>query len=162
MKKYNRIWILGGTGSGKSFLAKRLSGKLSLPAHTTDFFVYSKDFKKKYSPEIKSRKILEVSKRKKWIIEGVHRADWILPAFDKSDFIIFIDTKVFTRLYRVFRREFFEKRVNLKSFPRIIYYALIYFFDSRKHHLKMIRERNKDFLFLKNKKEINEFLKEIK
>ena len=52
-----RLIIFGGTGSGKTTLAKHLSKKLKIPYYTTDQMVYKhpKSYKEKYSQKEKEQ-----------------------------------------------------------------------------------------------------------
>ena len=83
MKK-NRIWIFGGTSSGKTTLAKRISSSLKLPYYSTDFMKYSKNFGKKFSEKTKTRKIKELSKKKKWVCEGTNFGEWVWLHLEKQ------------------------------------------------------------------------------
>lgn len=159
--KAEKIWIFGGIGSGKTIFAEKLSKKIGIPFYTTDNMIYLNNFKKKYTIEKRNFKLKEISKKRSWIFEGVHKSDWILPAFDKSELVIFIDTRMFKRMYRTLMREFCKKETKIRNILQVLYYSFIYTFDNRRHHCKMVEKRNKETLFLKNNKEINKFLENL-
>ncbi len=160
--KEKRIWILGGGGAGKTTFAKRLSEKTGIPFYTTDHFKYSKNFGKKYVKKTAKKKLNDIIRKRKWIIEGVHKSEWVLPGLEKAELIIFLDVGTVKRTFRSFFRERKEKRKGKKSkIGRLIFLSLIYPFDSRKHHRRFIRETDKKAIVLKNNKQINEFLEKI-
>jgi len=158
-----RIWIFGGTASGKTTLAKKLSNKLKIPFESTDNFVYKTSFKIKYPEKTRDKKIEQFSKKKNWIIEGVHRADWILNAFAKSNFVIILKPRRLIQIKRVLTRELLDKKPKpIKDILTLIKYAWIYKKDNFIYHQKFIKEYNKRYIMLKNDKEISDFIKKIK
>lgn len=164
LKKLNRIWIFGGTNSGKSTLAKQLSKKLKLKHYNTDFMKYNKDFTKKLPDGTKERKIKDLAQKIRWICEGTNNGKWVWPAFKKADFVIILNLNPFTRMRRLLTREVKERRRKLSFNKRIylLYVVFSYSFNGYRHHKKLIRLFNKDFIVLRNQKEINRFLESIK
>ena len=166
--KYKKIYIFGGTGSGKTTLAKKLSNKLKIPYHSTDDFIYKNNWESKYTENQRDKKLKEFSNKKKWIIEGVHKSDWILPAFIKAELIIMLSLPKYILLTRILKREIkrkFQKKLrktNLKETIKLMKWAHIYKKDNFIHHQRLIKEHKKEVIILKNKNQINKFLKDIK
>ena len=168
MINMNRIYLFGGTASGKTTLAKKISEITKIPFYTTDEFVYKKDWTNKYSDSRRDAMLKKAANKKKWIIEGVHRGDWIFPAFKKADFVIILDLPRKVLLKRVISRyikrkiQNAEKKENWKDTFLLLKYAYIYKKDNLVYHKQFIQDYKKDYVILKNQSEINNFLKKIK
>ncbi len=164
----NRIYIFGGTASGKTTLAKKISETTKIPFYTTDEFVYKKDWINKYSDNQRDSMLKKTANRKRWIIEGVHRGDWIFPAFKKADFVIILDLPRRVLLKRVIARyikrkiKSAEKKENWKDTFLLIKYAYIYKKDNLIFHKQFVQDYKKDYIILKNNQEINNFINNLK
>jgi len=158
--KAKKIYILGGTGSGKTTLAEKLSNILKIKHYSTDNFVYKKKWSISYSKEQKEKNIEKITKNKKWIIEGVHADTWCIPTIKKADLIIFIDKHRFSLFSGVLKRELKligYKKDTIKSLPKLLYYAYIYKKGHRHKHKNSLKQA-REFIILKNNKEINQFV----
>jgi adenylate kinase family enzyme len=163
-EKMNRIWIFGGTASGKTTLATKIAKKLKLRHYTTDFMKYNKDFTKKFPEGTKERKIKELAKKKRWICEGTNNGEWVWPAFKKSDFVIVLKPSSFIRARRLFNREINERnrKLGIKKSLHLLYVVFAYNFRGYMHHKNLIKRFNKKFTVLRNDRQINKFLEELK
>ena len=85
--KHNKIFIIGTMGSGKTTLAERLSKELKIRHYGLDDVYYSKKYTKKRKEDVRERKLNELLKKKKWIIEGVFN-NWTEEIFKKADLVI--------------------------------------------------------------------------
>jgi len=160
-KMFKRIIIFGGTGSGKTTLARALSSKTGIPYYTTDYMVYKQIGKQKYSEKERDKILKAIIQKQKWIIEGVHAREWILPAVSKAEFVILIDLNKLTLFKRVTLRYFREKKVhyqNLRDLFKMIYWANIYKKDSLILHKNHIDYFKKKHIILKSIKEVTKFL----
>ncbi|MHC0039494.1 EutP/PduV family microcompartment system protein [Pseudoneobacillus sp. C159] len=105
-----RIHIIGSVGSGKTTLAKTLSSKLTIPYYELDNVVWQRtqtgDIRR--SEQERDEYLQKVIMSDCWIIEGAHHK-WVLPSFQKADLIIFLDTPIFNRKYRIIKRFIFQK-----------------------------------------------------
>jgi len=164
----NRIFIFGGTGSGKTTLARKISKKLEVPHYTTDHFIYKKNWTDKYTEKERDKKLKSVAVKKKWIMEGVHRGEWIYPAFKKATFVIILAIPRYKLFKRVILREirsFLKKektKSKMKDFFLLLKYAYIYKNDNFIHHQRLVKEYKKEFVILRNNKQINYLLEEIR
>jgi adenylate kinase family enzyme len=161
---YKRIFIFGGTGSGKTTLAKRLSKLSKIPYYTTDDMVYKIDWGHKRTEKEKKEILKQTAKKTKWIIEGVHGQTWLNPAVKRAEFIILLDIKLSTLLTRVTKRYFREEKQHysgLKSLIKMLYWSYIYRKDAYLQHKEHIRKNKKSHIVLKNNKEIEEFLRKF-
>jgi len=170
IKKAKRIWIFGGTGSGKTTLASKLSEKLKIPFYTTDMMIYHKGWKKKYSEKKRDELMKTISRKNKWIIEGVHRGDWIFPGISRADFFILIDLpkrilvkRALTRYFkRLLNKEVEIGKEGLRATMQLLKYAWIYKKDNRISHLNFISKYGKDFIIFRSQRQINRFIKNLR
>jgi adenylate kinase family enzyme len=114
-----RIHIIGGPGSGKSYIAAKLSKMLGLPKHELDNFFWDQDseyFGAQTPPQKRAEKLASVLAKEKWIIEGVYHS-WIEESFRQADYIFVLKTNVYLRDWRIVK-SFLFKKVKLASSSR--------------------------------------------
>ena len=94
-----KIRIVGGPGSGKTYLAKRISKKLKIPRYDLDdiFWDNSSVYGKQRNKEEREEIFQKILKEDNWIIEGVYYA-WCEESFSKADKILLL--KVPRRKYK--------------------------------------------------------------
>ena len=105
-----KIFIVGIVASGKTTLAKELSLQSEIPWYELDSIVHKRigDERKKQSPEEQMRAINGIDAQGQWIFEGVFRASY-RSLLDMADTIIFLDTPLRKRRYRIFVRHIKQK-----------------------------------------------------
>jgi len=159
--KDNRIYIFGLTASGKTTLAKDISKIKGIKIYPTDEMVYKKKWDLKYSEKTRNKKLRDVHKKSKWIIEGVHH-DWAKSAIKKADIVILLNPSKITMLKRAFKRSKENakkgKRDKLKQKVKLVYGIFRWTTKGYKDYKK----QTKKFIELKNKKDIESFLKALK
>ncbi|WP_102262406.1 P-loop NTPase family protein [Mesobacillus jeotgali] len=114
-----KIHIIGGPGSGKSYIAGKLSKMLGLPKHELDnfFWDHESEYYGSQTPPVKrAEKLNKVLGQEKWIIEGVYHS-WLEESFSQSDYIFILKTNVYVRDWRIVKR-FVLRKVKLVSSPR--------------------------------------------
>lgn len=107
MNKLNipdKIHILGGPGSGKSYLAGKLSERLDVPHTDLDGLVWGKDFGTRTSSEEREANLRRITASDKWIIEGAYCSDWVRPSFEAADVILRLDMERSLQIVRLLRR----------------------------------------------------------
>jgi len=106
----NKIHIIGSVGSGKSTLARKLSERLAIPYFELDNVVWQRtahgDIRN--PPEIRDKRLRQIVQSEAWIIEGVHY-EWVEQGFRLADRIIYLDTPIYKRNYRVLKRYIIQK-----------------------------------------------------
>ncbi|MGN7762893.1 hypothetical protein [Paenibacillus sp. 22594] len=109
-----RIRIIGGCGSGKSYTAKELSKRYSIPYFETDNFVWDRTAPNlRNTPEVRDALLAETTALNSWIIEGVHYK-WGSESFRQADYIVVIRPNRVVQDLRVVRR-FVKTRLSLEQ-----------------------------------------------
>lgn len=85
-----RVAVIGNAGGGKSTLARRLAGKLSLPYHEIDTLLWQPGW------ILQSEEIFEAAHQKilaedSWVIDGLGRLDSIEARLRRATNIVLID-----------------------------------------------------------------------
>jgi adenylate kinase family enzyme len=111
----NRIRIVGGCGSGKSYLAKYLSVHLNIPNYDLDDVFWDNaahQHSVQKSDHAKTKELSTILQRKRWICEGVYKSQWVHPTFQKADLIILIKPSKLVTSYRITKR-FIARKLKL-------------------------------------------------
>lgn len=126
--KLNRIRIVGGPGSGKSYAGKKLSEAFKIPHFDLDNIFWhkkDKDYTLKYSEKQRAKKFNAIVKKKQWIIEGTG-STWSGPSFEKADMILVLKNSKFLRAYRILRRSLHARlkitKRKVESIPGLIHF----------------------------------------
>lgn len=86
-----KLIIIGNSGSGKTFLAQKITSVLNLPViHLDKLFWESKSCSQKRPKDIVHQEIVEIVKQPKWILEGVF-GDLANLGASKADILIFLN-----------------------------------------------------------------------
>tara|TARA_Y100000310_G_C20470142_1_gene709584 strand:- start:195 stop:683 length:489 start_codon:yes stop_codon:yes gene_type:complete len=160
---YKKIHIIGGQGSGKTYLAKKLSEKLKIAHQDLDRIVYKgKDFLIKWSLEKRKERLEKILSRKQWVLEGAYTSEWINPVIKRADLILILDINSFIARKRVISR--YLKRKEKDRFK-----DLLFLLKSAKNYRKekipkiveLARKNKKRYIQLTTKKQINNFIKTL-
>ena len=122
-----KIHIIGGPGSGKSFLAEKLSKELGISHFDLDDLQWdnkSASYGVKRSPDERDRLLNDVLSYNDWIIEGVYYA-WCQQCFADADRIYVLNVPRYKYMYRIIRR-FVRRKLGLEK--------------GKKENLKSLRE----------------------
>jgi adenylate kinase family enzyme len=111
--QYRKIHIIGGPGSGKSFISNKLERETSITAHDLDkiFWDQSQNTYIRASEELRLGKLNEILSTDSWIIEGVYYK-WLEETFRNADIIVILTTPVFTRQWRILKRFLVRKYLS--------------------------------------------------
>ena len=122
-----KIHIIGGPGSGKTFLAEKLSKELGISHFDLDNLQWdnkSASYGVKRSPDERDRLLNDVLSHNDWIIEGVYYA-WCQQCFADADRIYVLNVPRYKYRYRIIRR-FVRRKLGLEK--------------GKKENLKSLRE----------------------
>ncbi len=108
-----KIYITGGPGSGKTMVANSIAKKYSVGKLSLDDIVWDKYYKKEPKEERDKNLHNFLCANKSWVIEGTY-FNWLFDLFTAADLIIFIQTNVILRDFRIFKR-FFLKKISGNS-----------------------------------------------
>ena len=111
-----KIHIIGGPGSGKTFLAEKLSKELGVQHYDLDDLQWdnqSDSYGVKRSPEERDRLLADILSQKDWIIEGVYYA-WCQQCFADADKIYVLSVPRYKYRYRIIRR-FVRRKLSLEQ-----------------------------------------------
>lgn len=107
-----KLHIIGGSGSGKSYISALLSRKLNIPHYELDDIFWDNEadvYGVKAPEEERDRKLKEIVSRESWIIEGVYRA-WVGPSLLAADNVIVLMPPLSVQEERICKRH--EERVS--------------------------------------------------
>ena len=113
VKHPNRIYIIGTSGSGKTYFAKKLSQKLGIPFYDSDDVGFIEKFSKSRPVQDRKKLIDKISKKKKWIIDA-RVTSWAREPMKKADLIIWLRTSPFIRTLRILKR-YLARKMNGRS-----------------------------------------------
>jgi adenylate kinase family enzyme len=101
-----RIHIIGGPGSGKSYAARHLSHRLGVPAYDLDDLFWdstAQNYGVRAPDADRDAKLMSITDAAAWIIEGVYY-HWLRPSFERADIIFVLRPNVFLRDWRILKR----------------------------------------------------------
>jgi hypothetical protein len=98
----DRILILGGTGSGKTTLARELAAALRVPHVELDSLYFGPEFSTAALPLLRERTVAAIA-GDRWVTDGNKRAvrDLVWP---RADTIVWLDYPLGVRLWRLAKR----------------------------------------------------------
>ncbi|MBX3331236.1 MAG: hypothetical protein KF722_12585 [Nitrospira sp.] len=106
-----RIHIIGGPGSGKTYAAGHLSRILKIPSHDLDglfWDVHAQRYGRRAAEDGRDAKLADIARQERWVVEGVYYA-WLKPIFERADLIVVLRPHVFMRDLRIVRRFGYRK-----------------------------------------------------
>ena len=111
-----KIRIIGGPGSGKSYLAEALSKETGIPLYDLDDLQWKNElgsYAQRREPEERAKMLEQILQKENWIIEGVYYG-WCPQSFRDADRIYLL--RVPRRVYRgrILRR-FFRRHLGLEG-----------------------------------------------
>lgn len=103
-----RIHIIGGSGSGKSYVAKKISKKYHLEIIDLDEIEWKDNYTNKTPLETRKKKLKKRVKKDQIVVEGVYY-NWIDESLKVADYIFFLEVPYSVQKYRILKRSLFRK-----------------------------------------------------
>jgi len=105
-----KIYIIGGPGSGKTFISKVISKKTGIPFFELDNIFWKDIFKysQKEDQLIRDKNFKEIVSRSSWIVEGSYYK-WIDEGFKNADIIVILNISKIISSFRVITRSIRER-----------------------------------------------------
>ena len=157
-----KIFVSGGSGSGKTTYAKQLSNQYNIPHFDLDdiyWITYGTNRSKK-ERSIQLEHIL--SSNPSWVIEGVYSSAWIEPIINQCDKIVIINPPTWRRQYRIIKRYIKNKFSNqntehnetITSISKLLCWAQRYEPEYLPELLTRIKNAGKLYTIITNNKNI--------
>ncbi|HEV8438154.1 MAG TPA: DNA topology modulation protein FlaR [Methylomirabilota bacterium] len=111
---HRKIHIIGGPGSGKSFVGAKLSAMYALPVFDLDDIFWDRRagrYGVRAPEDERDRALATIVDAPAWIIEGVYYG-WLSRSFEAADRIVVLTPSVTTRDWRICKR-FLQRRAGL-------------------------------------------------
>ena len=109
-----KIHIIGGPGSGKSYIASEISTAYNIAVFDLDEIFWDRTadrYGAKASQGHRDAALSDILERGTWIIEGVYHS-WLAPCFEAADLIIILSPSVWLRDWRILKR-FLKRKLGL-------------------------------------------------
>jgi len=145
-----RIFLFGGSCSGKTFFSKDLKDKLKIPSYSLDNVFWYGDWEHISKEELLEQVNQIINDSDSWIIDGNYR---IIKEniWDKATHIYFCYSNLAVLIWRVFKRCFLsnkegvpikikESTNNREPFGELLFSILRYRFVKRSKDLRYLKE----------------------
>ena len=110
-----KIHIIGCSGMGKTYLAKKLSNKYNIPHYDLDN-IYWDNSSEKYGLKTEFEKrdnlLQNILEKDAWIIEGIYYK-WLEQSFKDADIIYILDLPKYIYKFRIIKR-FIKRKLKLE------------------------------------------------
>lgn len=162
-----KIRIIGCSGSGKTYLAKRLSKKYNIPNFDLDDIQWDNSqnsYGVKMPIEKRDQMLNDILQHSDWIIDGVYYA-WVQKSFEDADVIYVLDMPKWLYRFRIIKR-FIRRRVGLekgkketlKSVYNLLKWTDTFQNTNMKEIVRILETYKEKVVFIKKKAEIDRIL----
>ncbi|MEX5962408.1 hypothetical protein [Mammaliicoccus sciuri] len=165
-----KIVILGSSGSGKSYLSKKLSKELNIEVYHLDNLMRKSDWSPfSYNEKYRIQEL--ILENDSWIIEGNY-TNILDKSFEEADTIIFLNINKFKCIFNVIKRTITYRNKDrsdkpTKSIDKFSLHLLKWTWDFDKNEKPLILKKvqrfskMKQIIILKSTKNTNNFIKGI-
>ena len=163
-----KIHIIGCSGTGKTYLARKLSEKYNIQHYDLDDIQWdnSADGYGLKMPVNKREELLkQILIQESWIIEGVYYA-WVTESFQTADFIYVLDLPSYIYKYRIIIR-FIKRKLGIekgkketfKSVYNLLKWTNKYQNNNLKEIKKILKEYESKVIWISDSREIDKIIK---
>ena len=163
-----KIHIIGCSGTGKTYLAKKLSKKYNIQHYDLDDIQWdnSADEYGLKMPVNKREELLkQILIQESWIIEGVYYA-WVTESFQMADVIYVLDFPSYIYKYRIIIR-FIKRKLGIekgknetfKSVYNLLKWTNKYQNNNLKEIKKILKEYESKVIWISDSREIDKIIK---
>ena len=166
---YNRISIVGGSGTGKSTLCDILAKKLNLPAIHLDAINFEANWVE-IDKNKRDKIINERANEDKWIIDGNY-SKTLKERFDRADLIIWLDYSTYAQVKGIFNRilkNYGKEKTEIpgcKERFNFTFFIYVITYNKKKRHI-IVDNLNgipeDKVLIFKKRKALNKWLEELR
>jgi adenylate kinase family enzyme len=104
--RHRRIHILGGPGSGKSFVAAKIAATFGMAAYDLDDLFWdpaAPTYGVRAEKEQRDQALTALVKQEAWVIEGAYYK-WLTLSFERADLVTLLTPSVWLRDWRIVKR----------------------------------------------------------
>ena len=159
-----KIRIIGCSGSGKTYLAKRLSEKYNIPNFDLDDIQWDNSqnsYGVKMPLEKRNQMLNDILKQSDWIVDGVYYA-WVQKSFEDADLIYVLDIPKWIYRFRIIKR-FVKRRVGLekgkketlKSVCDLLKWTNTFQNNNMKEIIRILEPHKEKVIYIKKKEEVD-------
>ena len=162
-----KIRIIGCSGSGKTYLAKKLSQKYSVPYFDLDDIQWDNNknsYGVKMPLEKRNQMLNNILQRPDWIIEGVYYA-WVQKSFEDADLIYVLDIPKWLYKFRIIKRFIKRKtgiekgkKETLKSVYNLLKWTDTFQNTNMKEIISILESHKEKVVYIKKKKEMEKII----
>lgn len=157
-----KIHIIGCSGIGKTYLAKKLSKKYNIPHYDLDN-IYLDNSSEKYGLKTEFEKrdnlLQNILEKDAWIVEGIYYK-WLEQSFKEADTIYLLDLPKYIYKIRIIKRFIkrklkleISKKETLKSLLDLLKWTDRFQNENIKEIRKILEIYKEKVYFIKSKKE---------
>ena len=162
-----KIYIIGCSGTGKTYLAKKLSNKYNISHYDLDNIYWDNSLQKygiKTEIEKRDKLLQDILEEDSWIIEGIYYK-WLEQSFKDADIIYVLDLQKYIYKFRIIKR-FIKRKLRLeagkketlKSLLNLLKWTDKFQNENMKEIIKILEKYKEKVHFIKNKNEIKKIL----
>lgn len=169
--EFKKIHIIGGPGSGKSYMSNLISSQTNINNYDLDDIFWNNSSNAlgiKADAKTRDMNLRKILLNDYWVIEGVYYA-WLNESFSRSDIIIVLKINVYIRDWRIIKR-FFKRKIGLipcnkketlKGLVELIKWNHNYDKKNMIEAEKVIDRFSNKKIIINNSKEMYKFLKQL-
>lgn len=162
-----KIRIIGCSGSGKTYFAKRLSKKYNIPNYDLDDIQWDNSqnsYGVKMPVEKRNQMLNDILQQPEWIIDGVYYA-WVQRSFEEADMIYVLNMPKYLYSFRIIKR-FINRKIGLengkketlKSVYNLLKWTDTFQKTNMKDIIKILEPHKNKVVFIKKKAEMYRIL----